>query len=133
MNTIDRIARTIAETAALAGTPHPDTGLHQPVIQGHDQLAAFIADGIRAYLRTGRIESAEGFSYTPVIDTGGAGYLVTGPAGRVRAVTLVPTVETGEGPGTGNVFLYWTEDAHVDPLGDALTHVAYTETNPERL
>lgn len=131
MSTIDRIARQIAETADLADAPNPATGFHAPVIEDYDQLAAFIADGIRAYLRAGRVESVEGFIYTPVIDTTGAGYLVTGPTGRVRAVTLVPSTETAEGPGTGNVFLYWTEDAHTDTLGDALTHIAYTEPHPE--
>jgi hypothetical protein len=131
MTSIDQIARNTAERADLRDLPNPETGMYEPVIEDTDQLAAFIADGIRAYVTHGQIITAEDYTYTPVIDEHGIGYVVTSPTGHRETVTLVPSTATDEGPGTGNVFLYHSDDPHADGLGDALTHIAFTDPSTE--
>jgi hypothetical protein len=127
MSIIHRIARQVAETADLADTANPATGAHEPVIEDYDQLAAFIEDGIRAYLAQGVIVTAEDLTYTPVIEKGGIGYVVTGPTGHRQTVTVVPSTATNEGPGTGNVFVYHSDNPAADPLGEAHTHIVLNE------
>jgi hypothetical protein len=75
------------------------------------------------------LETPEGLSYSPKIlieraDDGTLSRLevaiiVTMPGGAEHDVRLVPSTETDEGWGNGNIFLY--ED------DDALTHVAWRE------
>jgi hypothetical protein len=48
MTDIGPIAKTIALTATLSGTPNPETGMYEPIVQDFDQLAAFIQQGIDA-------------------------------------------------------------------------------------
>lgn len=130
-STIADIARRIADTVDLSHHTNPATGAHEPVIEDIDQLAAFIADGIRAYIRHGQITTSEDYTYTPVITEHGLGYVITAPSGHRETVTLVPSTATDEGGGTGNIFLYHSDAPAHDPLGDALTHVAFTDPGAE--
>lgn len=130
-STIADIARRIADTVDLSDRTNPATGAHEPVIEDIDQLAAFIADGIRAYIQHGQITTGEGYTYTPVITEHGLGYVITAPSGHHETVTLVPSTATDEGEGTGNIFLYRSDAPAYDPLGDALTHVAFTDPGAE--
>lgn len=130
-STIADIARRIADTADLSDHTNPATGAHEPVIEDIDQLAAFIADGIRAYIRHGQITTSERYTYTPVITEHGLGYVITAPSGHRETVTLVPSAATDEDEGTGNIFLYHSAAPAHDPLGDALTHVAFTDPGAE--
>lgn len=128
---IEQLSRQVADTVDLAEHPHPGTGSYEPIIEDTGQLAAFIADGIRAYIRHGQIITREGYTYTPVITEDGLGYVITAPSGHNETVTLVPSTATDEGDGTGNLFLYHSDAPAHDPLGDAFTHVAFTDPGAE--
>lgn len=39
----------------------------------------------------------------------------------------MPSQATGEGRGTGNVFVYYSDESGPDNLGEALTHIAFTD------
>lgn len=66
------------------------------------------------------LETPEGMSYSPsvFVERNPDGTLsrlevgidVTGPTGEKHTVRLVPSTQTDEGPGTGNVFLYEDEE-----------------------
>lgn len=73
----------------------------------------------------------QGVTYEPFYEGDGAmgivGFKVTRELdNRVEYVSLVPSSDTDEGEGTGNVFLYWSDEAD-DPLGGAVTHINFFE------
>lgn len=115
---IERVAREIADDTPLS-------------IKNSAQLAACIADGIRAYLESGKIITAEDYVYTPQLEGDRLSYLITAPSGHQKTVSFVPSQATGEGRGTGNVFVYHSDEAGQDQIGEALMHVAFVDPQNE--
>lgn len=101
-------------------------GIHSfPWLVHGDAMRDLLARGIRAGMEVARpVESMttpEGVTYAVSIGmeygTPVARITATFETGTVHTVSLVPSSETGEGPDTGNVFLY--ED------DEAVTHIAW--------
>lgn len=79
------------------------------------------------------LETPEGIRYSPIMvvehDRAAncvrleVGVRVVMPSGAIHEVILVPSTESGEGYGTGNVFLY--ED------GESAAHLAWVDENED--
>lgn len=58
-----------------------------------------------------KIVTPEGMTYEPFVTNETVGYKVIRPDGSELLVYLAPSTETGEGPGSGNIFAYCDDDA----------------------
>lgn len=59
------------------------------------------------------------------------GYRVTSPYGQVEHVFLNPSGSTGEGRGTGNVFLYHADHRSASLFDNPLVHVDFFQGGSE--
>lgn len=126
---IEQVSRQVAETVDLAADPNPDTGVYEPVIEDTAQLAAFISDGIRAYLMRTQIFTDEGYVFTPQITDTSVGYTVTAPSGHEETLIITPTPFSE--PGTGTAFLYRTAPGDGTKPAEDLTEVTFTDSPEE--
>lgn len=128
---IEQVSRKVAETADLAADPNPDTGAYEPMIEDTAQLAAFITDGINAYLMHAQISTDEGYVFTPQITDDSVGYTVTEPSGREETITLTPAQFTYQQRDTGTVFVSRSSSTDAASFAEDVDEVTFTDSPEE--